>query len=99
MGSGLGPPPRLCTDLPQAWGTWGWHSACELGAQLSPNLREAVSPLPARRPTHTRGWNPLPVDGNARWSLGKNSLAEVPLRLLCLIFQAFLLRHHQGDGP
>ena len=30
--------------------------------------------------------------------LGKNLLAEVRLRLLCLIFQAFLLRRHQGDG-
>lgn len=30
--------------------------------------------------------------------LGKNFLAEVRLRLLCLIFQAFLLRRHQGDA-
>lgn len=59
-------PPQTCPRC--VLGTWGWHSARELGARLSPNLQEAVSPLQARLPAHTRGWNPLPVDGNARWS-------------------------------
>ena len=99
MGSGLGSPPCLYRPAPGAcWGpgvgtrlvSWEHSSALTCRKQCLLSKPDFL---------HT------PEDGTLSLSmetptgpLGKNFLAEVRLRLLCLIFQAFLLRRRQGDA-